>query len=224
MPTPDQKNKQPGWSTFKIEQKVAIVIFLFTSLVGLGLSVFYLKDELSSPFDIAYSGEKFETITDRERRELIEQKEKDTDQDGINDYDELNVYRTSPYLADSDSDGFSDSQEIKSGDNPNCPVGQTCGRDEEKSANTPFRAADTRNPLPFEDAGLGGMKIETKDDIEKVLGALTTESIREALLKEGIDKETLDQLTDEELREMFDTALKELDNAGEVDNIIESAQ
>src|SRR3989344_3458461 len=45
---------------------------------------------------------------------------KDTDGDGLNDYDELYIYKTSPYLEDSDSDGVSDSAEIQKGTNPNC--------------------------------------------------------------------------------------------------------
>src|SRR3989344_4054423 len=39
-------------------------------------------------------------------------KQQDTDNDSLTDYDELNVYRTSPYLADSDSDGYTDKEEI----------------------------------------------------------------------------------------------------------------
>ena len=38
---------------------------------------------------------------------------KDTDADGLTDADEQNIYRTSAYLADSDSDGVSDNQEIQ---------------------------------------------------------------------------------------------------------------
>ena len=47
----------------------------------------------------------------------------DTDEDGLSDWDELNVYITSPYLADSDSDGIKDGEEISAGTDPNCPTG-----------------------------------------------------------------------------------------------------
>ena len=33
---------------------------------------------------------------------------RDTDQDGLSDFDEINIYQTSPYLKDSDSDGVDD--------------------------------------------------------------------------------------------------------------------
>ena len=38
---------------------------------------------------------------------------KDTDGDGISDYDEVNIFGTSMYLKDSDGDGITDDQEIK---------------------------------------------------------------------------------------------------------------
>lgn len=46
---------------------------------------------------------------------------KDSDNDGITDYDELKIYNTNPYLADSDNDGFIDSVEILGGFDPNDP-------------------------------------------------------------------------------------------------------
>jgi hypothetical protein len=59
-------------------------------------------------------------------KEAEAQKTKDTDGDGLNDYDELQIYNTSPYLADSDSDGLLDKAEISVGTDPNCPKGEEC--------------------------------------------------------------------------------------------------
>jgi hypothetical protein len=47
-----------------------------------------------------------------------EKASKDSDKDGIADYDEVAFYKTSPFNADSDSDGFTDGAEILSGYNP----------------------------------------------------------------------------------------------------------
>jgi len=52
--------------------------------------------------------------------------ESDTDGDKLSDWEEINIYGTSPYLLDSDGDGLDDKTEIKSGSNPSCPEGKKC--------------------------------------------------------------------------------------------------
>ena len=42
----------------------------------------------------------------------------DYDQDGLLDIDEINTHNTDPYLEDTDSDGFSDLEEIQNGTDP----------------------------------------------------------------------------------------------------------
>ncbi len=42
----------------------------------------------------------------------------DSDKDGVSDYDEVNLYSTNPFAADTDGDGFIDSAEITLGYNP----------------------------------------------------------------------------------------------------------
>ncbi|HBU27729.1 TPA: hypothetical protein DEB00_01265, partial [Candidatus Uhrbacteria bacterium] len=135
---------------------------------------------------------------------------------------ELNVFRTSPYLADSDSDGFDDNQEIKSGNDPNCPVGQDCGRASDAGVNNPLVASDLTDKLPFEEAGLN-TQIQNADDVESLLGQLTNADIRAALLQQGIDQATVDALSDVELRALFDSALKELSASGAITDILEQA-
>jgi len=44
---------------------------------------------------------------------------KDTDKDGISDYDEVSIYKTDPFNADTDRDGYADGAEVLSGYNPN---------------------------------------------------------------------------------------------------------
>lgn len=61
-----------------------------------------------------------------EAASIAELKTKDSDNDTLNDFDEEYVYGTSPYLADSDSDGKKDNEEVQAGGNPNCPEGAEC--------------------------------------------------------------------------------------------------
>jgi len=50
----------------------------------------------------------------------------DSDGDGLSDFDELRIYGTSPFIADTDSDGVTDIAEIKAGTDPTCPEGEDC--------------------------------------------------------------------------------------------------
>jgi len=50
----------------------------------------------------------------------------DSDLDGLDDYSEIYIYKTSAYLEDTDGDGIWDKQEILAGTDPNCPEGQSC--------------------------------------------------------------------------------------------------
>ncbi|MFP4514965.1 MAG: hypothetical protein ACLFNO_03120 [Parcubacteria group bacterium] len=53
-----------------------------------------------------------ETMTDAELKAM------DSDQDGLNDYEELNIYNTDPNNADSDGDGYEDGEEVENGYDP----------------------------------------------------------------------------------------------------------
>ena len=61
-----------------------------------------------------------------EAASIAELKAKDSDNDTLNDFDEEYVYGTSRYLADCDSDGKKDAEEVQAGANPNCPEGAEC--------------------------------------------------------------------------------------------------
>lgn len=58
--------------------------------------------------------------------EIAALRNKDTDSDGLTDYEELFTYNSSPYLYSSASDDISDGDKVKDGLNPNCPKGKTC--------------------------------------------------------------------------------------------------
>jgi hypothetical protein len=53
-------------------------------------------------------------IAERQQSDVL----KDTDQDGIADFDEVTLYNTNPLVADTDNDGFTDGAEILSGYDP----------------------------------------------------------------------------------------------------------
>ena len=100
-------------------------------------------------------------------------KTKDTDGDGLSDYDELYAFHTSPYLKDTDGDGLNDKQEIDAGTDPNCPKGQVCE----------------------------GFHLLTS--VVDANGQLTPEFLRQALQLAGVPQTTLDKTDDTTLLSLY---------------------
>lgn len=129
-----------------------------------------------------------------EAEQVAALKQKDTDKDGLSDYDELYVYQTSPYLPDTDSDGVSDKAEIEQGTDPNCPKGKDCAGGLITPTAQPETATSTLSvpvsPMPSVDQLL----------LQSLFGQNPDPKLlREFLVKQGMDKKTLDLFSDAEL-------------------------
>jgi hypothetical protein len=162
-------------------------------------------------------------------------KNKDTDADGLTDYDELYTYKTSPYLEDTDSDGFSDKAELDSKNNPNCPVGRDCNATplENDAAIIQPDGSATGTPsaeeLDAEGAIMQQMITQTQasgaatgqnpaqnvattaqdSQYQKLLnGTLDANSLRQMLLDTGMDKAKLDKISDEQLLQSYSDMTK----------------
>lgn len=118
------------WISLSAEQRFSAAVLGICGSVSLVLSMFYISYNLREPFLVqkttVAASQKLFADSDAKSQETERSKAKDTDRDGLSDYAELYLYRTSPYLADSDSDGQPDSIEIAQGSDPNCPSGQNC--------------------------------------------------------------------------------------------------
>ena len=179
-----------------LEDEQRVNRYLSVSIVTLGLAgvVFgffqfrntlgkNFRPETASPVSLAQS--QSETAPD-----LLGLRNKDTDQDGLSDWDELNVYNTSPYLPDTDSDDIDDSQEIAQNGDPNCPVGENC-----------FDV-------------FGGAVAEsdtTRDAVDQLLSQSGSSvfDLRQGLLDSGVDENELAAFTDEELLQIYQEVLVE---------------
>lgn len=124
-------------------------------------------------------------------------RDKDTDQDGISDYDELYVYHTSPYLTDSDSDGVSDKDEIDRGGDPNCPAGQTCSR----------QTTNTNDATAVTNSGdlTNGLLTDGSD--------LTADQLRSILRDAGVSETDLSEVDDATLLALYQQTLAEQEGA-----------
>ncbi len=119
----EEKNEdiRPGISQ---EQKVGLFLLFVFAVLAVGLGVLQMRNTLYSPFALKNT---VPNISVDDVNSVEAQQLRDTDRDGLTDFDELYIYSTSVYLADSDSDGLTDKQEVDGGKNPLCAEGSDCG-------------------------------------------------------------------------------------------------
>ncbi|MBP7134056.1 hypothetical protein KBA73_02465 [Patescibacteria group bacterium] len=118
------------WSRLSTQQKFSASILGVCGGVALLLSLAQVRSQILSPFFVQRSvldqTDAFFKNQEQEAQQLEALKKKDTDRDGLSDYDESYIYHTSAYLADTDGDNVPDGEEVARGINPNCPEGKTC--------------------------------------------------------------------------------------------------
>ncbi|MCX6785712.1 MAG: thrombospondin type 3 repeat-containing protein [Candidatus Komeilibacteria bacterium] len=181
-----------------LNPKFLLVFLSVLTATGLFFAVFNWFDALKLPFiaqgNINAANLNSSLSTNSDVANLLDLQKKDTDLDGLSDYDELYVYHTSPYIADSDSDGISDGEEVKNNTDPNCPAGQVCNNTSITSVAT---ASGTAPVLP-----------ESADN-------LTPDQLRSILLQAGVATEAdLKNTSDADLQTIYQQAVAETPASG----------
>ncbi len=191
-------------------QKIAVGALAIFAIFILFMWSSSLKQSISSPF--TYQGEipkessKSATCESGDCQFEENLKLKDTDQDGLSDWDELNVYGTSPYLEDSDSDGYTDKEEILKNQNPSCPVGRECKEFSNTESSGGTNALDLSRLEGLDASSL----ISGLEDSQEDSTSSKYKGIRELFLASGqFDEEFLNQFTDEQLFEAYQATLSE---------------
>ncbi len=210
LPTDEQHGQyaQPVQSKqLDKSQKIAVAVLAFFAVLVMVVWLIQTKQSLSNPNNrnsiptnqaSTCSGGSCGTPNEADLRL------KDTDGDGLNDYDELNLHNTSPYLEDSDSDGYSDGQEVQSQNDPNCPFGQQCyvepvlpNDNLEKSTADFLSNSKANNIDPDNIENL----IKTSENI--LDGGGDADSLRAMLIQAGMDTEALNSISDEYLMDAY---------------------
>ncbi|MFA5076200.1 MAG: thrombospondin type 3 repeat-containing protein [Patescibacteria group bacterium] len=186
IPVLENKNKKLTRS-----EKSLFILMLSITFIAVGLGSWQFSRHINLPFELASSGETL-NINLNEADDLLALQNKDTDGDGVSDFDELYVYQTSPYLEDSDSDGLNDSQELAQGTDPVCYEGRDC--------------YGTAAAATLQSTGVG-LSSDVITDYEDVETPQTIEDIRKILIDSGISESALSQVSDAELLQLYQTAL-----------------
>ena len=177
------------------KEKLVIISLSVIGVVALTLGFIQFNRNLKDPFfglepiGTEEAMRKLATQNINNESDILSLQGKDTDQDGLSDYNEIYIYRTSPYLSDSDSDGFSDKVEIESGNSPTCPVGKVC---EKETTPTP---SDT-NSNTNKNLNIPGSTLED-------LSNISADTLRQYLKQAGATDEMLASIDDATLTQLY---------------------
>jgi hypothetical protein len=194
------------------ERKVGFLFLLIFAILTVSLGALQLRNTIYGPFVVRGPDKDVDTnfvLADENTR----LQQIDTDLDGLNDYEELYFFETSPYIEDTDSDGINDKEEIDAGEDPLCPIGEDC-------TGTPI--TDTKDIV---DVGTEIANVETptevifNGDVPDIAGpapsfdleelASNPDLLRQTILTTGqISPEELEKISDEQLLESVKGLLK----------------
>ena len=209
----------------KKEQKQDRIIEIFLIILGIGVLILgfaRLNNSIKNPFNKIQSDYSTQEAgkSQEDIDKILELKGTDTDHDGLSDYDELNVYYTSIYIADSDSDGYSDKQEVDIGEDPNCPRGKNCAIPDEPDLEQEQKdnyndVNDIINAINDLNIGLNNSENNINEEEYKELnrivsGGATLEEVRQLLLGAGMRKDDLAKISDEDIMGMYEEMIKEI--------------
>ncbi|MEK7665436.1 MAG: hypothetical protein AAB337_00980 [Patescibacteria group bacterium] len=197
-------------SPFSGPERAALLLLIIAGIGGITLGTRYIGKNLSLPFQLTLTDDE-SFVVQQEEAEKNAMKVRDTDSDGLNDYDEQEVYGTSPYLSDSDSDGYDDAQELNSGNDPNCPIDSECSRTNEISVDIGEEVASSIE-APEDNSAFLQQLIESGSDpasVQALIENMDPASLRELLSQNGVTSDMLANYSDDELIELYNQVLAE---------------
>ncbi|MCX6781029.1 MAG: hypothetical protein NT003_02855 [Candidatus Magasanikbacteria bacterium] len=150
------------------------------------------------------------------QNEMDALKKKDIDGDGLSDYDELYVYHSSPYMRDTDSDGIPDGEEVRRGTSPTCPEGKDCffdtltaqaasssapgGSKQGEQTITQVQGVQTLQNIANTTSTAPAAGVDANAQaVFNAANSITPQQIRDALIANGMSKEQVTAMTDDEL-------------------------
>ncbi|MEI7620683.1 MAG: hypothetical protein WCJ57_03905 [Candidatus Falkowbacteria bacterium] len=205
--------QKPDPNTLSKQQKISLISLGVFSVLIMVFGILQFQYNLYSPFDYSRqiaANQKNNASGNASGVTTTDLTKLDSDNDGLNDFDEINVYKTSPYLEDSDSDGFSDKDEILNSTDPNCPTGQVCAQ---ITTNTDSSSSNSLTPDSLDNPISAEINQVDKTAQDMLSGKSDPAVLRKLLLDNGMEKTELDQISDEDLILSYQESLKKQQEA-----------
>jgi len=210
---PYQEGHEGGYSVFSDlsrERKIAVISLAVFSFIFFIMWGVYIKHLVYSPTNKIIAEDNIENTQNFEDAlRLI-----DTDGDSLSDWEEINLYNTSPYLEDTDGDSISDDMEIAQNNDPNCSKEDGCDlsniSNESYVDNTQqiietFAEENINIDVNTEDVD----SLEDNGTLSSVLdGAGDAATLRKMLLDAGMDSTILETISDEDLLSSYEQILQ----------------
>ncbi len=187
------------------KQKIIVVVLIVFFVLVVIFWLWQVKAQINQPFIYPQQQKTASGVSSKPLDINTVLKNRDTDGDGLSDYDEIYVYHTSPYLEDSDSDGLSDQQEVKQGTDPNCPQGKDCQAPiiQNKIATTSNKA---NNSKVNKDNSVNNNL--DQQSLQKALsGQADASTLRKLLIANGANESDLNKISDSDLMKSYQETL-----------------
>jgi len=185
-------------------EKFFVFFLIVVTVSSLVLSYFQFKKNIEGPLYSSYLREergklreKYSTANlniNQPSAEITKMQSQDSDFDGLSDYSEVYLYKTNPYLEDSDGDGYWDKQEIITGNDPNCAAGQDCSTKtaDSEAVNSETATNESAANINSQAASLPNLDLSNLVDLQDKLisGEVTLEQlgINDPQLQSMLDK------------------------------------
>ncbi|MFA5154872.1 MAG: thrombospondin type 3 repeat-containing protein [Patescibacteria group bacterium] len=181
-------------------QKIVVIILAVLAVAIIVFWVWQIRMQVNQPFAERTPDTKGSIASSTDLAAVL--KGRDTDSDGLSDYDEIYTYRTSPYLEDTDSDGLSDQQEVDQGTDPNCPQGQDCSVSAPVEPSSPTVATTTMPAADLNAAGADAAALQNA-----LSGQVDAAALRALLISAGADPTDLEKISDADLMASYQATL-----------------
>ncbi len=205
-----QGRDSESYSGFSKNRRVGVIALIILAIVVIVFWILQAKSNIYSPF--TFQGERpAESVqsgngTCRGPNCLSDEELRvsDTDNDGLTDWEELNLYLTSPYLEDTDSDGLWDKIEVDQKSNPNCPQGQDCNGET-------ISEGDMDEVLERVKIEVGLLDGQVEEEVlrDALIGDLDVLALKELLIESGLDIKIIETFSDEQLLQIYNNTLED---------------